>query len=148
MWVFSPIAVKKLFVQFGLTEKLLDKKAKKADNKVPYHDEIRHSILTVLYKNAETAPNNPEISRKQLLDALKIADSLIDFNISYLEQERLLKITRKSNDIWLFVKIISSGVNIIEHKEQNKSRYPFLSASILPMQIEAKVGLINVSLNQ
>jgi hypothetical protein len=140
MWLISPIPVRKLLVQFGLTEKLFDKKGKKnKDNSAPSHDEIRNSILTILYKKAESTPYDSEVNRDKLIEALKIADNIIDFNISYLKQEQLIQTREVPNAPWLLAKITSSGINVIEHKEENKNRYPFLNASILPIQI----GLIN-----
>ena len=140
MWIANPMVTKNLLVQFGLTEKLFDKKSKKnSNNSVPSHDQIRHSILTMLYEKAEKSPNDSEINRDKLIVILKIADNIIDFNVSYLEQEQLLKTREVPNAPWLLAKITSSGMNAIEHKDENKNRYSFLSASILPIQI----GLIN-----
>ncbi len=135
-------------VIYGLTNFANDeenRKKKKANKKVePSHDEIRHSILSALYKKAESTPNDSELTRGNLIDALGVADNLIDFNVNYLEQEQLLKITRRVPNIpWILAKITSDGINVIEHEEENRNHYSFLSASILPIHIETKIGLVN-----
>ena len=144
MWLISPIPIKKLLVQFGLNEKLLDKKPKKDndDNSIPSHDQIRYAILTILYRQAEKNPNFSVVERTQLIELLKLPEKTIDFNVHYLAKEKLIDLTGEQH-IWHFASINSSGINAFEHKEENKTVFPFLNATI-PIQIQNKIGIINL----
>jgi len=118
----------------------LDKKLKKNDdNSIPSHDQIRHSILTILYKKAEVNPNHNIVHREQVIELLNVPENIVDFDIKYLEQENLIK-TEASMESWVWAEITSSGINVIEHKDENKKRFPFLSATI-PIQIVNKIGI-------
>lgn len=123
-------------------EKLFDKKGKQNDgDSNPSHDQVRYSILTVLYKKAETSPNNCEVNREKIIELLNVPEETIDFNIKYLVEEKLIK-TETTMESWVWAEITSDGFKVIEHKEENKNRFPFLNATI-PVQIQTKIGIIN-----
>ncbi len=119
-------------------KELIDK-----DNSILSHDQIRHSILTILYKKAETNPKDNIIKREQVIELLNVPENIVDFDTKYLEQENLIKIESTMDKLWLWAEITSSGINIIEHKDENKQRFPFLNATI-PIQIQTKIGIINL----
>jgi hypothetical protein len=118
-----------------------EKQKKDDDNPLPSHDQVRHSILAILYKEAEASPNNREVRREEVIEILNIPDNMVDFNIRYLVRENLIK-TETTMESWVWAEITSSGINAIEHKKENKNRFSFLTAKI-PIQIEAKIGIIN-----
>jgi hypothetical protein len=132
-------------------EKKSDKKTERDkgnDNGIstPTHDQIRYSILSILYKKAETSPKELLVYRTQLIEILKVPENLIDFNVRYLLEEQLVRTipeTLTSDTLWITAQITSSGINVIEHKEENKNRFPFLNATI-PIQIQTKIGIINL----
>jgi hypothetical protein len=132
---------KRLFDQKGKSDK--DK-----DASVLTYDEIRYSILKALYKKAETNPHNSGVSEKELIEILNVDEKTLQFNLIYLEQEKLietLNLITINNKTFGPKRITSPGINVIEHKEENKNRFPFLTA-IIPVQIETKIGLINLNL--
>ena len=149
MWLINPAIINGIFLQFGLNEKSFDKKSKKGNDNTksePTHDEIRYAMLTVFYKKAETNSHDASVGIDELTKLLNVDEHIIEFNLMYLEEEKLLKHTVFINDCPVGAMTISSaGINVIEHKEENKNRFPFLTANI-PIQIQAKIGLINVSL--
>jgi len=118
-----------------------EKQKKDNHNPLPSHDQVRHSILVILYKKAEANHNNREVYREKIIELLNIPENTVDFNIKYLEQENLIK-TENTMESWVWAEITSSGINVIEHKRENKNRFSFLTAKI-PIQIEAKIGIIN-----
>jgi hypothetical protein len=117
-----------------------DKKDKGNENgnSTPTHDQIRHAILSILYKKAETSSDNA-INDEELGKILNVASNMLQFDVWYLEQEKLIQRDKFTEKLM----ITSSGVNIFEHKEENKNRLPFLNATI-PIQIQNKIGLINL----
>jgi len=129
---------------FSYKENKLKKEAKTTANVTPSHDEIRFSILTILYKKAETSPKDSTVSWEKLKELLNIEDNKIDFNLDYLEQKELITRPQLFHGSYkLTAKITASGMDVIEHKEENKSRFPFLNATI-PIKIQTKIGLINL----
>jgi hypothetical protein len=131
-------------VAFSLKEDKLEKKAKTTANVTPSHDEIRFSILTILYKKAEKTPSNATVSREQLGEILGVEDNKIDFNLEYLERKKLIdrpQLFQGSSK--LSARITADGIDVIEHKEENQKQFPFISATI-PIQIQNKFGLINI----
>jgi hypothetical protein len=148
MWLINPAIVNGILAQFQLTEKSLDKKnTGKGDNPniVPSHDQVRITILTLLYKKAEKNPKDSSVGKNEINEVLNVGKNIIDFNLIYLEQEKLIE------SVLLFDnsqrteprRITSSGINVIEHKDENKNRLPFLTAKI-PIQIQNKVALVNI----
>jgi hypothetical protein len=110
---------------------------------MPSHDEIRYAILTVLYKRAEKSPDYSSIDRTKLMEILNIKQETLDFNVLYLAEEKLVKLTTVLNVSFKSARITSAGINIFEHKDENKTRFPFLNAT-MPIQIETKIGLVNL----
>ena len=120
------------------------KKPKDNGDTAPSHDEIRYSILTILYKKAEKTPSNATVSREQLGEILGVEDTKIDFNLEYLEQKKLIDRPQLfQGSFKLSARITADGIDIIGHKEENKKQFPFMSATI-PIQIQNKFGLINI----
>ncbi len=120
------------------------KKPKDNGDTAPSHDEIRYSILTILYKKAEKTPSDATVSREQLGEILGVEDNKIDFNLKYLEQKKLIDRPQLFQGSYkLSARITADGIDIIEHKEENKKQFPFLSATI-PIQIQNKFCLINI----
>lgn len=116
----------------------------KNGDSVPSHDEIRYAMLTVFYKKAETDSHDASVGVEELIKILNVDEHIIEFNLMYLEEEKLLKHTVFLNDCPVGAMTISSaGINVIEHKEENKNRFPFLTATI-PIQIQNKIALINI----
>ncbi|MGA3110579.1 MAG: hypothetical protein ABSE15_00920 [Candidatus Bathyarchaeia archaeon] len=125
----------------------IKEESKKVNDKgdtMPSHDEIRFSILTILYEKAELTPKDPMIDREKFTEVLNVPDNKIDFDLIYLEQEKLIaRANLYRGSSYKSSKITSAGINVIEHKEENKNRFPFLTATI-PIQIQNKIGLINL----
>ena len=106
------------------------------------HDQIRYAILSILYKKAEANSNGWEVSKEEITKFLDIPDNKIDFNIRYLSKANLIKL-EDTMDTWVWAEITSEGINVIEHKNESKGRFSFLTA-IIPIQIQAKIGVINL----
>jgi hypothetical protein len=104
----------------------------KADNASPSlsHDQVRHAILAILYKKREEMPNDYAVGRVTLVDSLKISENQIDFNMGYLADEGLAKCRTVPNSPFQNARITSDGMKAIEHKQENKKRFPFLTAKI------------------
>jgi len=148
MWLLNPTLLNGIMSQFGLSEKLLGKEKEKKEakdngNSTPTHDQVRYAILSILYKKAETSPDNSAVNRDKLIEILNVKSETVDFNVLYLAQEKLINLTTVLNTLFMSARITSSGINVIEHKEENKNRLPFLNATI-PIQIQNKIGLINL----
>ncbi|MGA2680758.1 MAG: hypothetical protein ABSF44_03040 [Candidatus Bathyarchaeia archaeon] len=120
------------------------KKEKGKGDSTLSHDQIRNSILSVLYKKAETNPKDASVGVKEINEVVNVDRNVLDFNLIYLEQEKLIEsVAIFDNKRIEPRRITSSGINVIEHKEENKNRFPFLNATI-PIQIQNKIGLVNI----
>ena len=94
------------------------------------HDQVRHAVLAILYKNAEENPNDSAVLREKLLDTLKTSENQMDFNMRYLLEEGLVECRKAPNSPFINARIKSGGMKAIEHKQENKKRFPFLTAKI------------------
>ena len=111
---------------------------------VPSDDEIRISMLTLLYNKAKKSPRDSSVGSAEFIKTLNVQQNSIDFNWKYLEGEELIKSEMLYHRGRMTgATITSSGMNVIEHKEENKNCFPFLTATI-PIQIQSKIGLINI----
>jgi hypothetical protein len=111
---------------------------------VPSDDEIRISMLTLLYTKAKKSPRNSCVGSTEFVKALNVPQNLIEFNWKYLEGEKLIEtVSLFERRRPIGARIISSGMKFIEgkDKEENKSRFSFLRATI-PIPIKIKIGLI------
>jgi len=113
---------------------------------VPSDDEIRISMLTLLYNKAKKSPRDSSVGSAEFIKTLNVQQNSIDFNWKYLEGEELIKTEMLYHRGRMTgATITSSGMNVIEHKdkEENKKRFSFLNATI-PIQIRIKIGFINL----
>jgi hypothetical protein len=110
------------------------------------HEQVRIAILTILYKKAEKSPNDYVVPRKEIIETLNLPENIIDFNLAYLRGEELIDLRFPFvGHAHNLAAINTSGINVIENKDDNRKRFPFLNATI-PVQIETKIGLLNVSI--
>ena len=93
------------------------------------NDEIRYKILEILYKIALRGGSKWEVERSYLIHKLNLAENLIDFNIWYLHDRKLAKVTNFADE-WETVVILSEGVDVYEHKSDFASKYPFIKIAI------------------
>ena len=121
------------------------KKPKDKADSVLSDDEIRYSILTLLYKKAKESPDSRILHRKKIVEILCIPENSVYFNLNYLEEAKLIEKVDMfySSEGWGGDRVTASGIDVVEHKEKNKNCFPFLNATI-PIQIQNKIGLINL----
>ena len=80
--------------------------------------EIRDRILDYLYKNETENPGKDSyISRDEMLKHLNVNEKLMDFNIYYLKDKRLINLREIINSPWTSAKITSSGIDKVEYRK-------------------------------
>lgn len=93
-------------------------------------DQIRRLILELLRKRAKERPNNPEVGRSEMISLLQIPENVLDYNIlHYLEEYGFVRLL-SSRDGWHCAEITALGIDVIDHKEEFKSQFPFITATI------------------
>jgi hypothetical protein len=100
-------------------------------------DQVRLNILRELLQEAKENPGSLGMDRTELKDKLNVPEKQMDFNMLYLEEKRLVKLIGYMGVIWSNAKITAFGIDVITHKEQFASQFPFLKISI--QQINAPV---------
>ena len=144
MFFESAISLKSAQRRNSLNMKKTKSETQQNSDSVPSHAEIRISMLTLLYKKAEKSPRDSSVGSAEFIKALNVQQNIIDFNWKYLEQEKLIEtVSLFERGRMTGATITASGINVIEHKEENKKRFPFLNATI-PIQIQIKIGIINL----
>jgi len=94
--------------------------------------EIRYRILKTLYTHFHENPASMGIGRTTMLEVLNVPENLMDANMLYLKQKRLVNTSgMRIAFIWKSVKITDSGIDVIENKEKYKDQFPFMQVQIV-----------------
>ena len=88
-------------------------------------DQVRFTILELLYNRKENNPAGSGVDRAIIQDALKLDEKQLDSNMSYLEEKSLVSLVRLSGSQWTFAKITVDGVDVIENKERYADKFSF-----------------------
>jgi len=91
------------------------------------NDEVRYRILQILYDYYHENPTGVGFSRKPMFDLLNVQENLMDANMLYLEEKRLVRIHGSMAYAWNWAKIKAFGIDVIENKEKYKNRFPFIN---------------------
>lgn len=91
-------------------------------------DQVRATILELLYKRAKEAPESSGVDRAIIQDTLKDAGKLMDDNITFLEQKGLVTLSKGDGKQWTFAKISLDGVEVIEDKERYAAKFSLVQA--------------------
>jgi hypothetical protein len=93
-------------------------------------DELRHSILELLYNRNRAVPRNNFFNREEMLEILRIPDPEIDFNIFYLRDMKLITLVTAPGKSWVCASITAFGINVIEHKAKYSEEFSFVNTTI------------------
>ena len=99
-------------------------------------DQVRLDILELLYKHRVDTAARSGVDRAIIQDTLKVSEKQMDFNISYLEDNALVTLSRTIGTQWTFAKITSDGIDVIENKERYADKFSFIQASTTKIQDE------------
>jgi hypothetical protein len=105
--------------------------------------EVQISILTLLYKQNKAHPNDPELTRQQIVEGLGIPENGIILNANYLEEKDLIYYEDTAEGVFIWAKITANGIDALDNKEKMKRTWNFLGVKI-PIHIEAKFALFNL----
>ena len=119
-------------------------------------DEIRLRMLTLLYFRAKEHPRDFGMGRQHMIDSLQIEENIMDFNMLYLEQKRLVEkrpveLERVHGSAWYIATITADGIDVIEHKDRYRDQFPFVQATIVQGNIYGPVTQVmgsNVKIQQ
>lgn len=74
-------------------------------------DEIRRSMLQILYAQVKQTPEDPWVSREALSRLLGVADGFLNESVSHFEGQGLLE---AEGDPWETVKLSQKGVTALD----------------------------------
>ncbi len=78
---------------------------------------IRKVILKILYEVEIKDPDpNTDVTRPKMLERLKVDEKLMDFNIYYLNDKKLIFVRTTPNSPWLTAKITHLGIDKVEYQ--------------------------------
>lgn len=93
-------------------------------------DQVRNLILETLYKAARANPTNKFLERRKMVDALRISERDLDFNIFYLEEKCLIELISAPAKPWIRAKIKALGIDVIEKPADYKQDFPFINVHV------------------
>ena len=77
----------------------------------PDRDEIRRSMLQILYAKMKGAPEDPWLKRETMYGILGVDESVVVENVTYLGGEELLEV---DGDPWETVKLSQKGLIVLD----------------------------------
>ena len=98
---------------------------------------IRIRVLEELYDVYHKAPGEYGLDRATLLKHLKVSEELLDANILYLEEKKLIELLKTSGSIFENAMITAYGIDVIERKGEYGHEFPFLNINV--QQIKGNV---------
>jgi len=90
------------------------------------NDVTRSIILEILYYHEQENPGSFGLDRKEMIPLLKLPLNVIDRNVLYLEDKRLIKLEKYLGALWGFARITSYGIDVVEQKEKYQDQFPFI----------------------
>jgi hypothetical protein len=106
------------------------------------NDQVRNSILEILYNLSIQNPRGSAIEREEMVKLLQVADNIMDFNIFYLEEMGLIRFFVASGAPWYSASITARGIDVFEHKDRFKGQFPFIQATIQNIQGDVNAPVI------
>lgn len=97
-------------------------------------DQLRYSILQILYKTAQEDVMSLGLERTKMIDLLKVTEKRVDFNIFYLRDKTLIELLQTMGTPWVLAKITAYGIDVIEHQNNFKTQLPFIQTNIQNIQ--------------
>ena len=99
------------------------------------NDQLRRRILKLLYEKALKNPNDCAAKREELISSLSVPVNLIDLNMLYLHEKKLVKIVRaffvnRNLDHWELAVITAKGIDVITHQEKYVEQFPFMQVNL------------------
>lgn len=98
------------------------------------NDQLRYRMLEILYKFAQKNTGSLGLDRGSMRGLLQVPDNVMDFNISYLEEKRLIRLFLAGGEPWMSAEITAYGVDVIEHQDSFKTQLPFIQTNIQNIQ--------------
>ena len=111
-------------------------------------DQVRIDILEVLYKHLTDDPTSSGVDRAIIQDTLKISESQMDLNMSYLEEKTLVTLFRIKGSQWTFAKITAEGIDVVENKERHAEKFPFTQATTNQIHKDVHENVIQIEQSQ
>lgn len=108
------------------------------------NDQLRYRMLEILYKFAQDNARSLGLERAKMKELLQVPDNIMDFNISYLADKRLIKLFLAGGEPWMCAEITAYGIDVIEHQDNFKTQLPFIQTNIQNIQgnVNAPVTLV------
>ena len=103
------------------------------------NDEIRYRILQTTCDAYYKDPTDSGIDRNSMTELLRVSSRLVDANVFYLEEKRLIKLQKHYGVPWAFASITAFGIDVIEKKEKYKDQFPFIQIQIVEGPVHGPV---------
>ena len=91
---------------------------------------VRKRILEELYDFYNIVIERCWLDRAILLKYLNVSEELLDANILYLEEKKLVDLRRDHGSSFQSAVITSYGIDVIERKDKYEHEFPFLKTEI------------------
>jgi hypothetical protein len=88
-------------------------------------DEVRVRILQFLSEEAKKRPLIWGVHRSIVQEAMNIPDRNLDYNISYLAKNGMVKLVTAHIGGWVWATITSVGRDALENPTHYEDRFPF-----------------------
>jgi DNA-binding PadR family transcriptional regulator len=92
-------------------------------------DQVRLDILEMLHNRFIDNHAGYGVDRAIIQETLKISETQMDLNMSYLEEKGLVTLSRGNSSQWIFAKLTAEGAEVIEDKEHYAEKFPFTQTS-------------------
>jgi hypothetical protein len=93
-------------------------------------DQIRLATLKILLNNAKEDPGSFGVDRATLQKALGVSEKEMDFNMIYLEERGLVRLTKFMGSLWAYASISAYGMDVVAHRDRFADKFPFTKAQI------------------
>ena len=91
---------------------------------------VRKRILEELYDFYNIVIERCWLDRAILLKYLNVSEELLDSNILYLEEKKLVDLRRDHDSVFQNAVITAYGIDVIERKDKYAHEFPFLNIDI------------------
>jgi hypothetical protein len=88
-------------------------------------DEIRVRILQILTEEAKKGSLIWGVHRSTVLEVMNIPDRNLDYNVSYLAKNGMVKLVKAHIGEWVWAAITSVGRDVLENPTRYEERFPF-----------------------
>ena len=84
-------------------------------------------ILRLLSEEVKKGPLVWGVHRSLIQEAMKIPDRNLDSSIAYLARSGMVKLVTAHSADWIWAKITSVGMDVLENPTHYEDRFPFVS---------------------